>query len=237
MLFRKAILIIHGFAGGTYDEEPLARFLELNPNFDVYMFTLPGHESVNRIKNKYTDWIKESEKQLKFLLDHGYKSIYVVGHSMGGVIASYLATKYKEIKKLVLVAPAFKYFYDKDDKLISVIKKGNLLAKDYGYSTIAGRIIKSSLSSVKEFMTLVKKYNSTPKSIFVPTLVIQGLDDNVVPKESGQYVYDNLMGMKCLVYVKKCTHDVFKGPKTDKINNLIDNFLKHNISKSIVMEI
>ena len=30
MIFRKAILIIHGFAGGTYDEENLANYLELN---------------------------------------------------------------------------------------------------------------------------------------------------------------------------------------------------------------
>ena len=237
MLLRKAVLIIHGFAGGTYDEEPLARFLELNNNFDVYMFTLPGHESVNRIKNKYTDWIDESEKQLNFLIDHGYKSIYVVGHSMGGVIATYLATKYKEIKKLVLVAPAFKYFYDKDDKLISVIKKGNLLAKDYGYGTIAGRMIKASLSSVKEFMTLVREYNNTPKQVFIPTLIIQGLNDNVVPKSSGKYVNDNLMGMKCLVYVDKCTHDVFKGSKTDQINNIISEFLKHNLLENKVVEI
>ena len=29
MLLKKAVLIIHGFAGGTYDEEYLANYLEL----------------------------------------------------------------------------------------------------------------------------------------------------------------------------------------------------------------
>ena len=40
MLFKKAVLIIHGFAGGTYDQEDLANYLELNRIFDVYQFTL-----------------------------------------------------------------------------------------------------------------------------------------------------------------------------------------------------
>ena len=102
-MFRKAVLIIHGFAGGTYDEEELANYLELNRNFDVYQFTLPGHEK-NLGKVKYQEWIDASENQVKWLINNGYGSIYLIGHSMGGVIASYIATKYKEVKKLVLAA-------------------------------------------------------------------------------------------------------------------------------------
>ena len=236
-MFKKAVLIVHGFAGGIYDEEPLARYLQLNKNLDVFSFTLPGHESTNRIKNKYTDWIEESERQVEFLINNNYKHIYVIGHSMGGVIASYLATKYKEIKKLVLVAPAFKYFYDKDDKLLNVIKKGNSIMKDYGYETIAGRILKASISSVKEFMTLVKTYNNTPQDIKIPTLIIQGLDDKVVPIESSKYVYESLKGPKKLVYVKDCTHDVFKGPNTELINQIIEKFLVEGIKNCSIITV
>ena len=57
MRYRKAILIIHGFGGGTYDEEYLANRLELVHNFDVYSFTLPGHDT-NATKIKMEDWIK-----------------------------------------------------------------------------------------------------------------------------------------------------------------------------------
>ena len=46
MLFRKAILIIHGFAGGPYDEEDLANHLELNRNFDVFQFYSVCHEDM-----------------------------------------------------------------------------------------------------------------------------------------------------------------------------------------------
>ena len=52
MFRRKAILIIHGFAGGTYDQEYLANFLELDRGFDVYTFTLPGHNVVDSTVKK-----------------------------------------------------------------------------------------------------------------------------------------------------------------------------------------
>lgn len=42
-MFRKAILIIHGFGGGVYDEEYLSTELEFINGYDVFTFTLPGH--------------------------------------------------------------------------------------------------------------------------------------------------------------------------------------------------
>ena len=58
-----------------------------------------------------------SEMQIEKIIKHGYKEIYVIGHSMGGVIAAYLASKYKEVKKLVLAAPAFQYFKFEGNKI------------------------------------------------------------------------------------------------------------------------
>ena len=57
MIFKQAILIIHGFAGGTYDQEELAFNLELNKSFDVFQFTLPGHDKALS-KVNYQEWIK-----------------------------------------------------------------------------------------------------------------------------------------------------------------------------------
>ena len=110
MLKKKAILLIHGFAGGAYDYGDLPNDLELINNYKVFTYTLPGHNKsiINNVTKE--DWIKKSEYQIEKIINHGYKDIYVIGHSMGGVIASYLASRYKEVKKLVLAAPAFQYF-------------------------------------------------------------------------------------------------------------------------------
>lgn len=226
MKIRKAILIIHGFAGSPYDEEILAQYLELNYNFDVYTYTLPGHENVLFMKNNYEDWINASINQVEFLIKNGYRSIYLIGHSMGGVIASFLATKYKQIKKLVLAAPAFKYVYNKEESLKDNIKKGSILIKDYGYEQVLKRVFKTSIKSTKEFMKLVETFYAAPSKVTIPTLIIQGLDDNVVPKESSEYVYNSLSSRKILIYVEGVNHDIFRSAKVNVINREINEFLK-----------
>ena len=43
-LYRKAVLIVHGFTGSLYDNEYLMNYLEYDREFDVYAKTLPGHD-------------------------------------------------------------------------------------------------------------------------------------------------------------------------------------------------
>lgn len=235
--FRKAILIIHGFAGSTYDEELLARYLEQEWNFDVFTYTLPGHERNLFMGANYESWIDESRKQVQYLINNGYKNIYVIGHSMGGVIACFLATQYREIKKLVLAAPAFKYIYSKEDKITTTIKKGKRLLKDYGYDEVLRRALKSSIGGAREFMKLVRIYYNIPKNVTVPTLLIQGLEDNLVPKESSLYVYNSVRGYKRIVFVKGVNHDIFHSKKVDLINNEIKKFLKNGINNNLKITI
>ncbi len=229
-MFRRAILIIHGFAGGTYDEEDLANFLELNRNFDVFQFTLPGHAR-NLSKSKYTDWINYSENKVKWLIDNGYKKIYLIGHSMGGVIATYIASKYKEVKKLVLAAPAFHYLdVIKDDlNITESLKLAPKIVNTYGKSEVIARFLKLNISTIKEFMELVKKYYNTPKQITCPILIIQGKSDDIVPITSSEYVYNSVnSNIKKLVFVEGLTHDIFKPSEDTMIYELVEDFLRHS---------
>lgn len=229
MKFRKAILLIHGFAGGSYDYGELGNDLEFYRNFDVFTFTLPGHDKL--IINKVTkeDWIKKAEEQIQKIIDNGYKKIYIIGHSMGGVIASYLASKYKEVKKLVLAAPAFQYFSFKDDKLdvIESIKLIPKLFKDYSSEEVLSRLFKVPVLTIKEFMDLVELHTNDVKNIFCPTLIIWGNNDEIVPKTSCEYVYDNISSESVtLVEVNHLTHDLFINDRYEEIKMLIINFLK-----------
>lgn len=227
---RKAVLIIHGFAGTPYDQEDFANYLKLETRYDVFQFTLPGHEG--KIKDvKYQDWIAASEKMLNRLITKGYKNIYLVGHSMGGVIATYLAGKYNEVKKLVLAAPAFHYLHFEGDKtdLKDSIKLTKKIVKTYGKSEIINRFLKSGISAAKEFAALVKKYYDTPKTVTCPTLIIYGKSDDVVPKTSVQYVYSNLSSeIKKMVYIERVTHYIFRQEKKGKIFKIVKHFLENN---------
>lgn len=229
MIFKKAILIIHGFAGGTYDEEELANYLELNKGFDVFQFTLPGHEK-NLSKVDHNEWITASEKQVEWLIKNGYNKIYLIGHSMGGVIATHLATKYKEVKKIVLAAPAFQYLNVKKDNLNvgQSLKKAPKIIKDYGGDEIIARLLKLNVSVLKEFMALVNDYYDCPKGVKCDTLILQGNNDSLVPIASSQYVYDNIKSInKKLIILDGETHDMFRGKNKEKIFKIVEKFLKH----------
>ena len=232
MLFRRAILIIHGFAGGTYDEEDLANYLELDPFYDVFQFTLPGHRK-NLSKVKYEEWINYSEDKLKWLIENNYKNIYLIGHSMGGVIATYLATKYKEVKKLVLAAPAFQYLKVENEKLkiSSSIKSTPGIVKTYGRDEIISRLLKLNPFVLKEFTTLIKKYYNVTKDLKCPVLIIQGNRDNIVPISSARHVYNTVnSNIKKIVFVDNLTHDVFYGERSKEMFKLVLDFLKNSTS-------
>ena len=222
MKVRKAVLLIHGFAGGTYDMESLAWRLQKCLLFDVYQFTLPGHAS--KANCTYKDWVKSTEEKVETLIKYGYSDIYVVGHSMGGVLASYAAGKYPEVKKVVLAAPAFKCIGNKEN---FSIKKATSIMFDYGLSEILFRgFERLPISAINEFMTLISKYQDTAKKIKVPILIFQGLKDNIVPKESSEFVFDNVKSkIKGIVYLERSNHDIFNGPQKGTVNIKIEKFL------------
>lgn len=228
MIFRKAVLIIHGFAGGVYDEESLQ--YKLNPNWelDVYNFTLPGHERNLTHDVTYNEWIKAVETRVEYLINCGYKSIYVIGHSMGGLLATHAAVKYKEVKKLVLAAPAFQYL-DEDDTLLekvdALIKNGANIVKTYKGKEIISRILKVSVPMFLEFTKLVENSQDLPGRVKIPTLIIQGKNDDIVPVTSSEFVFDNIKGKKWLIYVDEVSHEIFNSTKKDIINDEIEKFL------------
>ena len=220
MMLRKAILVIHGFGGGVYDEEYLTNRLELIKNYDVYTFTLPGHDGIkaNMTEEK---WIEKTEEMIKFLINNKYKTIYVIGHSMGGVLATRLASKYKEIKKLVLLAAAFRYLEFKEEKLdiIKSITKLPTLAKEYKDEFVS-RLQRMPLSSLKEFMNTIRHNEDALKKIYIKTLIIQGTSDNVVPQETADFIYDLIPTKeKEVLMCAGVNHDIFRSNKKEQISS------------------
>jgi len=239
---RKAILMIHGFVGGCYDFNNFHNELQLLKNFDVFTYTLPAHEKFIVKDVKYQEWIDESKRQIEILINNGYKEIYLIGHSMGGVIAAHLASHYPQVKKLVLVAPAFRYFYFKDGKVdikslnetiknIPEIMKGS--DKEQGIS----RIIKTPISTMIEFTKLVTHCQDCVNHITCETLTIRGNNDVIVPIESTEYVYNSIKSeTNILVNIPKLPHECFTSKKNTEVKSIIKDFLtkKNKKKKEII---
>lgn len=105
---KTGVLCLHGFTGGPYEVKPYVDYLEVNTDWKIVVPTLPGHGETLELKNLTAEtWMMAAEQALR-LLQKEVDRVFVVGFSMGGIIAIYLALRYK-IERLVLLSAAAKY--------------------------------------------------------------------------------------------------------------------------------
>lgn len=221
ILFRKAILIIHGFTGNLYDNEYLMNYLELNPMYDVYAKTLPGHNHDRFSSATVKEWKDFVDDEIKELIHNGYHTIYVIGHSMGGILATYLAGKYREIKKVVLVNAAFDYINFKQNK-------DDLKEKDLSkYSHLWQKALRTSPVMFNEFRKLVKESQSYLKKVNCSTLILRSTRDEIISYEVGNLIYDNIATKdKYLTDIIDASHVVLSGSRKDDVTKYIEKFIK-----------
>ena len=102
----KPVLLIHGYCGNAYNWEDV--FDELSRNFRVIVPDLPGFgKSACPDKSEKTTMIWYANLLAEFLDEINVSQAVVVGNSMGGSIAGWLAILHPEkVEKLVLVDSA-----------------------------------------------------------------------------------------------------------------------------------
>ncbi len=216
-LFRKAILVIHGFTGNLYDNEYLVNFLQLDANYDVYARTLPGHNKERFKGAKVDDWKKSVDNQVQELIDNGYRTIYVVGHSMGGILATYVAGKYPQIKKVVLINAAFLYANTKQEGSDDYSKFGKLWEK----------ILRTSPFIFVEFNKIVKESQKFLPKVSCPVLILRSEKDEVVPYKTGDLIYEKTNSNdKWITDVKGVGHTLLSSEKKEEVSGYIKDFLK-----------
>lgn len=230
MFFKKAVLVIHGFGSGTWANEYLVNYLNYDYKLDAYAITLPGHQKDYIRKVKYQDWITACQQEVKKLLKE-YQELYLVGHSMGGVIATYLATQYPEVKKLVLLAPAFDYInldQNKDDIAATLkARKHQKKPELENYSELTSRLFTIAPSTFYQFYKLIKTYKKYVEKVKCETLIIYGEYDELVPYKSVEYAYQAIQAKhKYITKVKKARHGILMGSQKEKVSSYIKIFLR-----------
>lgn len=222
-------MIIHGYTGGPYEVDPLREYLEEKTDWDLFVPTLPGHgEDLQLDGIGYEEWIAKAEKRLLHMTEK-YEEIYLIGFSMGGMIASYLAAKIK-IDKLVLLAPACKYITP-NRWLLNAWE----LIKDYvrgdidhnhlyqRYQRKAGMIpFKANI----QFMKLVRYTRKYLKEVKTPVLIAHGQQDDVVPIRATKYVYEQIgSNEKVPILFSKSDHQICLGEEQAFVNQVVYDFL------------
>lgn len=222
-------LCIHGFTGAPFEVAPLVDYLKERTDWRFAVPTLPGHGETLDLKGvHYHDWIAHAEKSLKDLMET-CDTIYVIGFSMGGLIASYLATHYP-VKRLVLLSAAAYYVNPKQLSLDikEIVKdsfKGNLASNEL-FIRYKRKIKATPLSATLQFRTLVSKVRPLLGEISIPTFIAQGESDGIVPPKSAQYLYQRIGAeQKKLIYIKNSKHLICHSDEREQLFAEVIQFL------------
>jgi Esterase/lipase len=218
--FRKkpTFVLIHGFGIRTINEYDFLVNIYNQRKYHIYCPKL--FDPLDEGDDNWKDWLQRAEDCIAMATSKS-DDIYLVGYSMGGVIATYLSTKYK-VKKLILLAPAFEYInLSNATTLLTSFVKNDPPVKKTEMPT----------NFFPEFMNLVNELRDSVKDVSVPTLIFQGSDDKTIsPKVAKKYYKLLPLEEKRLLTIEGATHRLIDDVQSKNIIvNLIDAFMENRI--------
>lgn len=220
------VLIIHGFAGGTNDIEPLNDYL-LSKGFTTLCTKLKGHTGRRRdlSKSNYIEWVKSAEKSL-IEISSQCEKVIIIGFSMGGLIAANLAKNHNISGIITLSTPI--YYWDIKRICLNIVKD----FKTRKFKTLkrySKSVVNISFSAMINFKILLTKTKGIFNEINCPIFVIQGLLDDVVHYRSADYIYSNVSSKeKIIKYYNNSNHIICKSDDRNEVFKDIFNFIKEN---------
>lgn len=221
-------LCIHGFTGGPYEIEPLTTFLEEKTDWLINVPTLPGH-GLDLQLDDYThqDWLDAADEAYQELAAK-VDVVYVVGFSMGGMIAASLAAKYP-VAGLIMLSPSRKYL-----SLVKLAAEVKLLIRDRFFGEIENNLTYQNLKLKRgaiparayiEFAKCIAKTRPYLKDIYCPVLVLQGIQDGLVPYQTTHDLTEEIPVEIDVIYYADSKHLICLGDDKEVVINAVYEYL------------
>ena len=227
------VLLIHGFTG-----LPAELFLlgqtHNRANFTVLCPRLAGHgtDEKNLMRTTKDDWFN-SVLDGFFILRGVCDKIFVVGHSMGGLLTLKLSTECEVEKIVTLAAPIFiddglglknlpprefcsdACIVQPRRKLENVPQAANDVYK------------KTPLISVHELVDLIDDVKKILPNVKTPILIMHGEEDHTAQPRSARFIMDNISSTrKFITTVANSGHLLPLDDNRDFVFDEIANFFK-----------
>lgn len=217
------IITVHGF--GVRREHEMDDFKLYASHHLPEVITFNLFDIENDEDSHFNDWVKRAEDVVLQTLNRK-KKIILLGFSMGGVIASYLASKYP-VEKLILIAPAFIHFNLENYTNIAIKSGKKLLTKKEAESSTPS-LPKSFYSG---FMDCVKEYKNSIQNVTCPVLILQGDDDEVIPTRSSTWAFSQINHeQKRCIFLHLGKHRLLTDSNVkDVAFLLIDDFIQNKL--------
>jgi len=213
-----SVLLLHGFSGSPYEIKPLGEALH-QAGFFCHAPLLPGHGKTPEVLSHFSAeaWVQAAKNA--FLNLPKQKPHIVIGFSMGGLLATILATEFpSQIDKLILISPAFclkKYGQlgiwiarlgvGKQYLIKKAFKGGDILdatsrKQNPNYDVI-------SLKALAEFDKIVQLALQKISKVNCPMLALFGTHDRTVdPQKSAKILAQNLTTQPSIRYFDRSAH-------------------------------
>jgi carboxylesterase len=232
------LLLVHGFTACPVDMKPLGKKLN-SFGYTVSAPLLAGHGLTPEelLKTNWDDWV-ESTLQACLALKEKRNQVVAIGHSMGGLLALWLAVRGLVAGVVSINAPVI--YQDPNlhlaERLLGIQE---FAAKPYKESEISHtkeglphfsylKVPVACFVSLNKAITLVQ--NELPK-IACPALIVQSLGDKTVNPRSGGIIEAGINHrQKEMVYWEGEDHYLPLSPARDRLAEKIKNFLgKYNL--------
>lgn len=224
---KNTLVLLHGWGQNTIMMQPIEDYFKEEVN--VLNIDLPGFgksdepEEVMTIED-YTNLVNQIIEKLNL------KNIIMLGHSFGGRIGICYASKYKVEKLILCSSPFIKRLNNKSLKLkvLKFLKKIPVLNKleDYAKSKVGSTDYKNASIMMRKVLveTVNTDLTENVKKITVPTILLFGQIDEVVPLEEGEKLQSLLVDGHLIVY-PNCGHFAYFDD-INRTNKILDSFIK-----------
>ena len=208
----RGALVLHGFTGNPQSMRGLALVLA-DAGFTVEMPLLPGHgtDVADMVPTRWEDWSGAAEAAY---LDLAARSdaVVVVGLSMGGLLAVWLAEHHPEIAGLALVNPMVA---PPDGDTVgfvqAMIDNGDELAPGVGSDIALEGSVESAyaelpLQAALSLFAAATEVESALESVTCPVLLFTSTQDHVVDPKSSALLVERAKGPIEQVVLERSYH-------------------------------
>lgn len=250
---KAALLVVHGLA------EHSGRYLNVVNHFvpqgyAVYALDHFGHgksDGTRVFVQSFDDYLDPLGMFLEMVKGwQSGKPVFLVGHSLGGLIAPLLVLKHDpDMPGMILSAPLAKIPQHVSPLVIALSKILSSIVPKLGVEDIDSGTIskdpevvraydedplvyrgKTTARLAAELLQGMQRIQSQASKITVPVLIMQGCEDRLVDPDDGQLLYD-LVGSddKTLKMYPGLHHEIFNEPERDQVFADMEAWLEAHI--------
>ncbi|HVB52073.1 MAG TPA: alpha/beta fold hydrolase [Acidimicrobiales bacterium] len=206
------VLVLHGFTGNPASVRPLAELLA-RVGYSVELPRLPGHGTTveDMMTTTWADWSRAAEVAYDTLSEH-CERVAVVGLSMGGGLAAYLAEVRPSVVGCVFINPLVKPPpAEMFDGLVALLDAGIESIESIGSDikkkdTLEASYDATPLAPAKSLFEGVAKVHENLHLINAPSLLLSSREDHVVTSDNGDDLMENVAGPIERVWLENSYH-------------------------------